>query len=438
VTLRLARDDRLARLAASGDSRAFAVIYERYHQSIYRYCHSILHDPDDAADALQNAMIKAMRGLDGNERDIALKPWLFRIAHNEAISLVRRRRPVAELDEYEAPHGDSVDEDAATRERLGQLVADLRQLPDRQRGALLMRELAGLGFDEIAGIFGVSPAAAKQTVYEARTALHEYAEGRGMDCEDARRSLSANDRRMLRGRKLSAHLRDCPSCREFQELTRLRRRDVAALAPPLSASMSGAILHGIVGGGGGGGASGGGLAWLAGGGAKAFIGSEAAKSLLAAALVASSGAIAVVSAVESTGAGAQAPAATATADSSRAGATAQAPAAQTRPAQRTGSSTDHKSARTHRSRAASGGTMSQAAPTSPGGTTPRVSREGAASASAPAPAAQVAPVGTGGPQPPVELPEVPEALTAPVPPLPTAAAVVLPVLPAAPAAPQTP
>jgi RNA polymerase sigma factor (sigma-70 family) len=286
MTLRLARDDRLARLAASGDSRAFAVIYERYHQPIYRYCHSILHDPDDAADALQNAMLKAMRGLVGSERDIALKPWLFRIAHNEAISLVRRRRPTALLEAADEPSGHSADEDAATRERLTQLVEDLRELPDRQRGALLMRELAGLGFEEIAEIFDVSAAAAKQTVYEARTALHEYADGRQMRCEDARESLSAGDRRMLRGRKLAAHLRDCAGCRDFQQVMRLRSRDVAGLAPPISAGASAAILQGIVGAGAGGGAGGGGLlAWATGSGVKAVLGSEAAKSLVAAALV---------------------------------------------------------------------------------------------------------------------------------------------------------
>src|SRR4051794_15874343 len=285
LSLRLARDDRLARLAASGDSRAFAVIYERYHQPIYRYCHSILQDPDDAADALQNAMLKAMRSLERTERDIALKPWLFRIAHNEAISLVRRRRPTTDLDTVDGPLAHSAAEDAATRDRLAQLVEDLRELPDRPRGALLMRELAGLGFQEIGEIFGVSPAAAKQTVYEARTALHEYVEGRSMTCEDARQSLSVRDRRMLRGRKLAAHLRDCASCRDFQEVMRTRTRDVASLAPPLSAGASAAILQGIIGGGGGAAGGGGIVAWITGSGAKAVLGSEAAKSMLAAALV---------------------------------------------------------------------------------------------------------------------------------------------------------
>lgn len=298
LTLRLARDDRLARMAASGDSRAFATIYERYHQPIYRYCYSILQDPDDAADALQNAMLKAMRSLERTERDIALKPWLFRIAHNEAISLVRRRRPTTDLETVDGPLAVSAAEDAATRERLGQLVDDLRELPDRQRGALLMRELAGLGFQEIGDIFGVSPAAAKQTVYEARTALHEYVDGRAMKCEDARQSLSARDRRMLRGRKLAAHLRDCASCRDFEEIMRTRTRDVAALAPPLSAGASAAILQGIVGGGGGAAGGGGIIGWLSGGAAKAVLGSQA-KSMLAAALItAGAGALGVVSALE--------------------------------------------------------------------------------------------------------------------------------------------
>jgi RNA polymerase sigma factor (sigma-70 family) len=287
-------------MAASGDTRAFAAIYERYHQTIYRYCHSILHHSEDAADALQNTMVKAMRALEGHDRDIALKPWLFRIAHNEAISLVRRRRPTASIESVEGPLAPSVDEDAATRERLGQLVSDLRELPERQRGALLMRELAGLEFGEIAQAFDVSPAAAKQTVYEARTALHEYVEGRRMLCRDAREALSAGDRRMLRGRKLSAHMRDCAGCLDFEELMRLRRRDVAALAPTISAAGSAAVLNGILGGGGGS-AGGGGVGTLVGGSSlKALIGSQGAKSLLVTALLtAGAGALGVVSTIRS-------------------------------------------------------------------------------------------------------------------------------------------
>src|SRR5215211_9400922 len=96
---RLAGDSRLARLAARGDQRAFAAIFERYHQPLYRYCRSILANDEDAQDALQNTMAKVLQALPGEERELALKPWLYRIAHNEAISMLRRRAGDASIDE---------------------------------------------------------------------------------------------------------------------------------------------------------------------------------------------------------------------------------------------------------------------------------------------------------------------------------------------------
>src|SRR5258705_509903 len=78
------------RRAARGDREAFAAIFDRHQQDLYRYCVAILGDPDDAQDALQNTMVRALRALPGERREIALKPWLYRIAHNEAIELRRR------------------------------------------------------------------------------------------------------------------------------------------------------------------------------------------------------------------------------------------------------------------------------------------------------------------------------------------------------------
>src|SRR4051794_3170878 len=91
-------DDRLLRRAAAGDERAFAAIFGRYHQPLYRFCLAIAGDPQDAQDALQNTMVKILRALPGEERRIELKPWLYRIAHNESIEVLRRRRPTVELD----------------------------------------------------------------------------------------------------------------------------------------------------------------------------------------------------------------------------------------------------------------------------------------------------------------------------------------------------
>src|SRR3954451_1861123 len=168
LALRALGDDRLARLAAAGDERAFGVIYQRYHQALYRYCRSIVGNPDDAADALQSTMVSALRGLSGERREITLRPWLFRIAHNESISLLRKRRPHVAIDdalELEAPA-----HDPAVKQRLKDLVADLRELPDGQRGALVMHELSGLRYRDIAAALGTTEPHARQLVYEARTA----------------------------------------------------------------------------------------------------------------------------------------------------------------------------------------------------------------------------------------------------------------------------
>ncbi len=96
---RLWPDARLVRSASRGEERAFAAIFERYHQELYRYCRTILASDEDARDALQNTMVKVLHALPGEERKIALRPWLYRIAHNEAISMLRRAPQTAELDE---------------------------------------------------------------------------------------------------------------------------------------------------------------------------------------------------------------------------------------------------------------------------------------------------------------------------------------------------
>ena len=242
-------DARLARRAAAGDERAFAAIYRRYHQDLYRYCLALLRDREDAEDALQATMVKALRALPGETRTIELKPWLFRIAHNEAISLVRRRRPTDEIDPELPELGNGPEQRTVAREQLRELVADLDQLPEQQRGALIMRELSGLGFEQIGAALGASPAAAKQAVYEARVALQEMSDGREMECGPIREAISAGDRRVLRGRRIRAHLRTCEGCRSFAAAIGDRRSQLAALAPPLAVPAALATLHSVLAGG---------------------------------------------------------------------------------------------------------------------------------------------------------------------------------------------
>jgi RNA polymerase sigma factor (sigma-70 family) len=269
---RVLSDDRLARRAVSGDERAFAAIFDRYHQRLYRYCLALVGNSEDAQDALQNTMVKALRALPGEERRIDLKPWLYRVAHNESIELLRRRRDTGQLDVELAAPGSGLAEKAASRERLRLLFADLGELPERQRGALVMRELAGLEFDEIGAALGTSPAVARQTLYEARLGLRQMDEGREMSCATVTRALSEGDGRIARRRDLRAHLRSCPDCRRFGEEIKGRERDLAALAP-LPALAAAGLLHGLLGGHGAGGS---GLAGALGGGAAKSLGASAA------------------------------------------------------------------------------------------------------------------------------------------------------------------
>jgi RNA polymerase sigma factor (sigma-70 family) len=244
LALPLARigDERLARLVAAGSERAFALIYERYHQQLYRYCRSIAHTDADAQDALQSTLAGALAALQRGQRNAPLRPWLFRIAHNETISLLRRQRPTTELSESEQPAAASTEERAEARARLAQLVADLRELPERQRGALVMRELSGLSHEQIAIALATTSGAAKQAIFDARQALADFSEGRAMACEDVRRAISNGDRRVLRARRVRAHLRGCEGCAAFAAAIPARRGELRILAPPLAPLAAAGVL----------------------------------------------------------------------------------------------------------------------------------------------------------------------------------------------------
>ena len=280
--LRFAGEDGLARRATAGDTAAFAEIFRRYNRELGRYCQAILGSREQAEDALQNTIVSAMKALPGETREIALKPWLYRVAYNESISLLRQRRPTAELDTELAEPGSDLGERAERREGLRALLGDLEMLPERQRGALVMRELSDLSFAEIAGTFEFSEGAARQAVYEARGALTEMAEGRDMECAAIRAQISEDDKRVLRGRRLRAHLRECEGCRHFEAAIRDRRAEFAQIAP-LAPAAAAAILHSVLGTSAAGGGSGG-LAALGGaaGGTAALKSAAAVVAVVAA------------------------------------------------------------------------------------------------------------------------------------------------------------
>ncbi len=179
---------------------------------------------------------------------IRLKPWLYKIAHNESVSLLRSRRPTVDLEVAGQVTGSDMAVDAATRERLRQLMTDVAKLSEQQRGALLMRELNGLEYQEIGAALGTSEGAAKQSVHEARSALTDAEAGRDMECASIRAIVSERDGRQLRARRVRAHLDDCPSCSTFRASIVTRRRDLAAFVPVVPVGAATAALKGAFGG----------------------------------------------------------------------------------------------------------------------------------------------------------------------------------------------
>jgi DNA-directed RNA polymerase specialized sigma24 family protein len=218
--LRRLSDDDLAAAAAGGDQRAFGVIFERYHAPLYRYCAGILRNSELAAAALQKTMLAALRGLKGKERSVALRPWLYRIANDEAASLLHAR---------------------PSREALSQ--SELRDLPERQRSALLLRELNELDYDELAAALEITPSAARQEVFNARRALEPAGGARSPACLPIQTEMSAHEDRFERRRDIRTHLEECPDCRAFA--TALAERPpklqaLFALPPGVAAAVLGA------------------------------------------------------------------------------------------------------------------------------------------------------------------------------------------------------
>lgn len=292
-------DETLAGRAAGGDNDAFTALYERYYGPLLSYCRSILLDAEDARDATQSALENALRALPRREPNRPLKPWLYRIAHNEAINIVRRRQPRVEPDADAALTVPGPEADAEIRGRLSQLVSDLRALPERQRGALVMRELSGLTYDEIGAALGITNEAARRAVFDARSALHDAADGRATECVSIRHKLSDGDRRSLRARSVRAHLRSCDDCASFQRSITARRADLHVIGwLPGATGLS--LLGNIGVAGGAGGAGGAALIAAGGGSVVAGVGSGwaslpvAVKGLAVAAAVATSAGAATV------------------------------------------------------------------------------------------------------------------------------------------------
>jgi RNA polymerase sigma factor (sigma-70 family) len=291
--LRLRSDDQLVAAFRAGDDDAFQAIHDRYRQRLFAYTRQMLPGSrQDAEDALQDVWFRAYAALRADERPVTLRAWLYRVAHNRCIDQLRRPVPVHSdvFDVTRKPLQDPLEE-AAQREDLRRLVSDVRRLPEAQRSALLMRELEGLTYEELAAALDTTIPAIKSLLVRARIGLVEAAEARDTACVDIQQQLlMAYDKGVRASSQARRHMRECQGCRRYRTELRGVRRSFAALAP------GGGLLALIGLGGGAAGAGGGGAAAAGGGGAAATIVGGSAAVATSAKVVAVVASVAVVTA----------------------------------------------------------------------------------------------------------------------------------------------
>lgn len=249
--LRLRSDEQLVELFRAGNEDAFCAIHDRYRTRLEAYAAQMLNGSrQDAEDALQDVFERAYFGLRAHDRDMALRAWLYRVAHNRCLDQLRRPSLTAtvEPDDAESRQLDPV-ATAEQRETLRRLIIDIGRLPDQQRSALLLRELSGMNYAELAGALAVSVPAVKSLLVRARIGLAAAGEARDTACSVIREELVlAHDRGARPGANVRRHLRDCSQCRHFRRSMRSVSRNLAAVTPVLGPL---GLLVKLLGGGGG-------------------------------------------------------------------------------------------------------------------------------------------------------------------------------------------
>ena len=242
--LRLAGDDRLVALIRAGNEAAFEVVYDRYHRQLLSFCRHMLARAAEAEDAVQQTFISAHADLRRSDRPIALRAWLFTIARNRCLSILRARRETATLEEVE-PETTGLAAEVQQREDLRTMLDDISRLPDDQRAALVLAELGDLDHGDIAAVVGCPKEKVKALVFQARSSLALSRQARETPCEEIREQIATLRGGALRRTALRRHLRGCPGCREFRDEVRRQRSAMAVLLPVVpAAGLKNAVLTG--------------------------------------------------------------------------------------------------------------------------------------------------------------------------------------------------
>ena len=226
-----------------GVDRAFERIYRRHAVDVYRYAFAVLRNQADAEDVTQTTFMNAYRALDRGETPQTPHNWLIAIAHNVCRQRFRQasRRPLeVGLEDDVADHFVEPEDDNAPSP--DDIRRALQHLAFNQRAALVMRELEGRSYAEIADLLDLSVSAVETLIFRARRALREQLEG-ALTCGQAEHAISRQlDGALSRPERsqLRAHLRECATCRTIARSQRAQRSALrgALGAVPLPTSLA--------------------------------------------------------------------------------------------------------------------------------------------------------------------------------------------------------
>ncbi len=160
-------------LVRAGSEPAFEAIVARYRRALLRYCSRILPE-ERAEDAVQQTFVRAYDSMLSSGAQLALKPWLYRIAHNTALNALRDRGLRHEALEDEIG-GDQPDQVLERAQGLRAVLGAVQDLPERQRDAIVLREIEGRTYEEIAAELGVTGGAVRQLLNRARHSVRAAA-----------------------------------------------------------------------------------------------------------------------------------------------------------------------------------------------------------------------------------------------------------------------
>ncbi|HEY0390799.1 MAG TPA: sigma-70 family RNA polymerase sigma factor [Solirubrobacterales bacterium] len=232
--LKLQGDEHLIAMARSGNPGAFETIVDRYQGRLHGFCRQMLGSTEDAEDVLQEVFVNAYRAMLADEREINLRPWLYRIARNRCLNHLRKPTADAQesMDMVPTVEAASTAEKVHNREEFRQLLTDVGKLPETQRSALLLREMDAMSYEEIAQAMETSVPSVKSLLVRARISLAEASQARQLTCGEVRIDLAeaAEGLRKLSG-PVRRHVRDCEECADFRSQLRSNDKVLAALVP---------------------------------------------------------------------------------------------------------------------------------------------------------------------------------------------------------------